>query len=110
MSEIGTWEFDVKTELVYIDPILSLLLGFSKSDGASGIPLCRFRSALYPLDRLRNEEVMKRTLREGGVFVFEHRTNPELAEERWVLVRGYYERDVNTGLVTLALLSGMRPL
>ncbi len=99
-SEVGTWEFDVRVGLVYIDPILSLLLGFAKGDGASGIPLSRFRFALHPLDRLRNEEVMKRTLREGGVFVFEHRTNPELAEERWILVRGYYEKDASTGLVT----------
>ena len=70
VSEIGTWEFDVRPSWSTLTRSCRCFSAFQRGDGASGIPLCRFRSALHPSDRLRNEEVMKRTLREGGVFVF----------------------------------------
>lgn len=92
-SGIGTWEYDVLAGRFYLDSVASKLMGVDPDDGLRGLPEVTFLAAINPIDRAKGLDNLKLLLREGGVFVFEHRVNPQPNVERWLLARGRYDKN-----------------
>ncbi len=92
-SGVGTWEYDVLAGRFYLDSVASKLMGVDPGDGLLGLPEVTFLAAINPVDRARGLDNLKLLLREGGVFVFEHRVNPQPNVERWLLARGRYDKN-----------------
>ncbi|WP_082558004.1 MULTISPECIES: PAS domain-containing protein [unclassified Methylobacterium] len=92
---IGVWEDDVAADRVRCDAVMAGIFGLSEAEAAEGISWERLSAIFHP-DDLAGDTVDRRRVRdEGGSFAWEHRIVPEPGVVRWVLSRGYFERDAS---------------
>jgi PAS fold len=90
---IGLWEDDVAADRVRGDAVMAGIFGLSEAEAAEGISWKRLSMIFHP-DDLDSDTADRRRVRdEGGSFAWEHRVLPEPGVVRWVLSRGYFERD-----------------
>jgi hypothetical protein len=93
--DIGLWESDVDAAYIRGDAVMAHIFGLSSAEAAQGIPLQRLLSIFHPEDLASDTVRRRRVLEEGGLFVWEHRILPAPGMVRWILSRGYFERDLD---------------
>lgn len=96
-SQVGTWETDLRNDRTVADPIAAGLFNLDPWQAAIGLPLADYAEAILPADRDEFFTNIDRVSEHGGLFVGEYRVCSEASGVRWVLARGYYERDDSTG-------------
>jgi PAS domain S-box-containing protein len=92
-AEIGTWTWNIPTNLVIADRNLARLFEVSESE-AAGAPFERYLAAIHPDDGARVRETIRRCL--DGISDFyecEYRILRTGGGVRWVIARGNVERD-----------------
>jgi hypothetical protein len=92
---IGLWEDDVQADCLRGDAVMARMYGLSEDEADQGISWTRLSSIYHPEDPAWDTACRRRVREEGGLFVWEHRIVPAPDLERWVLVRGHFERSAD---------------
>ena len=95
-AEIGTWIWEVKHNQVFADQNLARLFNVSEADARGG-PLERYMANVHEEDRPRVAGEINRATAEGLRFETEYRVARPEGGYRWVVARGWAERDPATG-------------
>jgi two-component system CheB/CheR fusion protein len=91
-AEVGTWTWDVVTNLVIADRNLARLFEISDAE-AAGAPVERYFAAIHPEDLGRVKTSIRRCLeRPGEPYECEYRLLRAEGGVRWVIARGNVER------------------
>ena len=98
-SQVGIWETDFGSDRTVADATTAALFGLDPMQAAIGLPLAAYAEAIFPADREAFFTNIGRVCEHGGSFVVEYRVCSAASGVRWVLARGHYERDDNTGNV-----------
>jgi PAS domain S-box-containing protein len=91
-GEIGTWEFDVVSNIVRADLNLARMFEL-KPEQAMGAPLEIYTKSIHPDDRERVVQSIKQAVESGEVYQEEFRVVGAGAPIRWVVARGRVEQD-----------------
>jgi PAS domain S-box-containing protein len=92
-AEVGTWTWNVPTNLVVADRNLARLFDVAETE-AAGAPIERYLAAIHPEDRPRLESVLRDALNGGSdQYECECRVVRASGAVRWVIARGNVERD-----------------
>ena len=91
-AEIGTWIWEVGPDRVTADPNLARMFGVDAAD-ASGGPLEHYTRHIHPEDLPRVNDAIAEAAREGRRFETEYRILQPDGAVRWVVARGWAERD-----------------
>lgn len=90
---VGSWMWDVKSDVVQADKGLANLFGLETKEIAGGMPLDHFTNAIHPQDRERVEKEIGDVLAGADVFESEYRTLSRNGKIHWVIARGRVDRD-----------------
>lgn len=93
MSLVGTWSWDIKAEKVYADVNLARMFGIDQKQARVGLPIERFIDSIYLKDRERVMHDIEQALSGKRTYETQYRTTLSDSEQRWVLARGYVEKD-----------------
>ncbi len=85
---IGTWDWDVNTDLVRADARFARLYGVDPVQAERGAPIAAFFGRMHPDDREATQEQIAQTLASGGEFVAEYRLVQDDGSIRWVAAQG----------------------
>lgn len=85
---VGTWDWDVKNDVVHADPRFVALFGLDREKAAVGLPVQAYLDAIEPNDRQRVREAIEEAMRRGNYFSEEYRLLRKDGAEFWVLARG----------------------
>jgi PAS domain S-box-containing protein len=85
---IGTWDWDVRTDLVRADARFARLYGVDPVQAAQGAPIAAFFEGMHPDDRAATQERITQVLASGGEFVAEYRLLEDDGSIRWVAAQG----------------------
>lgn len=96
-SGVGTWETDFSRDITVCDARIAAMFGFDPVEAAAGLPLTRYADAIHPDDQHLFTETVERVSRTGGLFAAEYRTVPQPGRLCWIMARGRYEFDEQTG-------------
>ena len=91
---VGTWEYDVAADRYSLDPVAASVFGFSRDEGAVGLPSARLYEKVDPDDIKRANFALPV---EGDMYVADIRLR---GLDRCLLGRGHLVRDAVTGQVT----------
>ncbi|MBB3019795.1 PAS domain S-box-containing protein [Microvirga lupini] len=91
-SVVGTWDWDVPSNLIYADERFARLFGIDPKVIATGVPLNSFTTGIHPKDRERIEEQIRKALETGEHYAAEYRTIGIDGQVHWVSAQGrcYY--------------------
>lgn len=93
-AAIGTWMWDIKKNLVYVDKNFAFLFGGIDSKKArEGLPPTSMVVSVHPDDRERVQVESYAALKQEKPFESEYRTIDGFGEVHWVLARGVIEHD-----------------
>lgn len=92
-SDVGTWEWQLDDEVLRCDAVAAAMLGVPRARGDRGATFPVLLNRVHPDDRERIDSVIDTLRRQGGLFVAQFRTVPEVDDVRWVLARGRFNRD-----------------
>ena len=94
-SAVGTWDWDVKNDLVYADARVAKLYSVDRERAAAGAPIAEFIDGIHPGDRERVGEEIRRAIETANEFESEYRFLSSGGSVRWVLARGraHYDED-----------------
>ena len=95
-AEIGTWIWEVRNNQVFADRNLARLFNVSEADARGG-PIDHYMAHVHEEDRARVTEEINRATAEGVPFETEYRVARPEGDYRWVVARGWAERDPATG-------------
>lgn len=98
-AEIGTWIWNVESNRVFADHNLATLFNVSEEDSNGG-PLEHYVAHIHPEDRQRVDDEIARSTAAGQKFETEYRVARADGTYRWVVARGWAERDPVTGEAT----------
>ncbi|MBA1157152.1 PAS domain-containing sensor histidine kinase [Microvirga mediterraneensis] len=87
-SVVGTWDWDIQSDLVYADERFASLYGVETEAAAAGAPIADFVSGIHPDDRSRIEEQIQQTLETGETLAAEYRTIDKSGRIHWVFAQG----------------------
>ncbi|WP_052600485.1 HWE histidine kinase domain-containing protein [Microvirga lotononidis] len=87
-SVVGTWDWDIQSDLVYADERFSSLYGVDPEAAAAGAPIANFVSGIHPDDHSRIEEEIRRSVEKGGTLAAEYRTIDKRGQIHWVFAQG----------------------
>lgn len=87
-SGVGTWDWDVPSNLVYADETFARFYGVDPAKAPAGLPLESFTSAIHPDDHERVTRAITEAVRTGELYVSEHRLVQADASVRWISARG----------------------
>ncbi len=97
----GLWDWDLKTNKVYLSPRWKALLGYSDDELSNEFGI--HDSLIHPDDKERSQEVLRKYLQgEIDEYVNEIRLKHKNGHYIWVLERGVALRDENGNIVRLA--------
>ncbi|MCJ2111573.1 PAS domain-containing protein [Methylobacterium sp. E-025] len=96
---IGMWEDDVEIDRIRGDAIMARIYGLSEERAAAGLTWAELSRFFHPDDMPADPLPHRRVREEGGLFVWEHRVVPEAGNVRWVLARGHFDRDSQSGVM-----------
>jgi PAS domain S-box-containing protein len=100
-AEVGTWTWNVATNLVVADRNLAQLFDVTETD-AAGAPLERYLAAIHPEDLPRVRQDLRRALDgDDASYDSEYRVMRPGGGVRWVSARGNVERDAAGKAVAL---------
>lgn len=92
-AEVGTWTWNVQTNLVVADRNLARLFEFGGTE-AAGAPIERYLAVIHPEDRPRFDAVLRDALSgSADQYECECRVMRARGGVRWVIARGNVERD-----------------
>ncbi|MGE7155768.1 PAS domain-containing protein [Methylorubrum rhodesianum] len=98
-SQVGIWETDLSNDRTVADAVTATLFNLDSMQAAHGLPLAAYVEAILPADREAFFASLDRVSEHGGVFVGEYRVCSAASGVQWVLARGHFERDDQTGEV-----------
>jgi hypothetical protein len=98
-SQVGIWETDLGNDRTVADAVTAALFNLDSMQAALGLPLAAYVEAILPADREAFFTSLDRVSEQGGVFVGEYRVSSGARGLQWVLARGHFERDEQTGEV-----------
>ena len=98
-SQVGIWETDLSNDRTVADAVTAALFNLDSMQAALGLPLAAYVEAILPADREAFFTSLDRVSEHGGVFVGEYRVCSCARGVQWVLARGHFERDDQTGEV-----------
>jgi len=87
-SVVGTWDWDVQSDLVYADERFASLYGVDPELAAVGAPIAEFVRGIHPDDRSRIDEQIRQSLETGGALAAEYRTIDKDGRVHWVFAQG----------------------
>lgn len=90
---IGSWSWNVPSNIVTADKGLANLFGVSVESALNGLPIEKFVASIHEDDRERVGKVIQETVASGDIFEQEYRTVDTKGTVRWVIARGQVERD-----------------
>lgn len=96
---IGTWTWDVLQNRLFADPALSVLFGMSEEEGASGLPINAYISAIHKDDRDGVALAIQSAVETGVPIRETYRVSCSYGQERWVHAAGRCFREVKSNLV-----------
>ena len=91
---VGTWDWDLVTNLVYGDVNYARIYAFDAGLAAAGAPLAEYLKTLLPDDQPRVQSAVDSTLADGTPFSSEYRIVHPDASVRWIFARGRVVLDV----------------
>ncbi len=86
-SAVGTWDWDIATNLVYTDAHLARLFDIDRKEAEKGVPLPAFTDGIYPDDRDRVEQAIQEAIDTHQEYQCEYRICVD-DNVRWLLARG----------------------
>ncbi len=92
---IGSWSWDIESDIVTADKGLARLFGVSPDEAIRGLPLETFVRSIYEDDRDKVNKIIEKTVKSGGSFEAEYRTIDTEGVVRWVIARGHVEKDAS---------------
>lgn len=96
---IGTWTWDVVQNRLFADPTLSVLLGLSEEEGASGPPAEAYINAIHEDDRAGLARIIQAAIDTGSPIRHIYRATCLYGQERWLHATGGCFREVKSNLV-----------
>ena len=99
---VGTWDWDLATNLVYGDANYARIYAFDADRAAAGAPLAEYLKTLLPDDLPRVQSAIESTLADGTPFSSEYRIVRPDASIRWIFARGRLVRDMRDVAVRFA--------
>jgi PAS domain S-box-containing protein len=87
-SVVGTWDWDIQSDLVYADERFAILYGVDPEFAAAGAPIASFVNGIYPDDRNRIKEQIQQAVETGAPLAAEYRTVDKYGQIRWVFAQG----------------------
>jgi PAS domain S-box-containing protein len=89
---VGTWDWDVPSDLIYADERFATLFGIDPKVIASGVPLKDFTDGIHPEDRKRVQDQIREAVETRGHYAAEYRTIGIDGQVQWVSAQGrcYY--------------------
>jgi PAS domain S-box-containing protein len=85
---VGTWDWDVKNDLVYADTRFALLYGVDPAVAKAGVSLTAFKKNIHPDDLPAVEKAIAASLSTGEDYGAEYRLFQADHSIRWVASRG----------------------
>lgn len=90
---IGTWSWDVRTDIVTVDATFATLFGVEPERAADGLPIATYVAAIHPDDRDAVAAEIARAVDGGDDYLAEYRVTGLGGKTRWVLARGRCARN-----------------
>jgi PAS domain S-box-containing protein len=90
---IGTWDWDVKADLIRADERFARLYGVDPVRAEQGAPIADFFGGMHPEDLVATQDRITQTLISGGEFVAEYRLVQDDGSIRWVAAQGQCQLD-----------------
>lgn len=85
---VGTWDWDLKTDLIIADERFAELYSVDPIAAAKGAPPEEYMKTLHPDDAIALAPQLEKVLKEGGVYEQESRLIRPDGSVRWVIARG----------------------
>ena len=85
---VGTWDWDLVTDLVYGDANYARIYAFDADLAATGAPLAEYLKAILPQDLPGVQSAIDSALGDGAPFSSEYRIVHPNASIRWISARG----------------------
>lgn len=92
-TDIGIWEWDMRTNHLWWSERIAPLFGLGLGDGAVAVRYDTFLNAVHPEDRESVQEAVRATLEDGRPYWVEHRVVWPDGTVRWMQERGAVECD-----------------
>ncbi|MFE1598953.1 PAS domain-containing protein [Methylobacterium sp. ID0610] len=90
---IGTWDWDIQANRLYIDDVLARLYGVDLDQAKTGLPFEQYAASIHPQDREWLLPYVANAIKQSGLWIAEYRTCPRDGDVRWVLARGQFYHD-----------------
>jgi len=89
---VGTWDWDIPSDLIYADERFAALFGVDPDTIATGVPLSDFTNGIHPDDREYVQDQIREALETGKHYAAEYRTIGTDGQMQWVSAQGrcYY--------------------
>jgi PAS domain S-box-containing protein len=87
-SVVGTWDWDIQSDLVYADERFAILYGVDPEAAAAGAPIASFINGIYPSDRNRIKDRIQQAVEMCTPLAAEYRTIDKFGQIRWVFAQG----------------------
>ncbi len=92
-SEVGTWMWNMKDDVVLADKNLSRLFGIGDGTRQMEVPLGELTKSVHPDDVKRVRKSIADAIEKRTTYESEYRTIDFNGEIRWLLARGHIELD-----------------
>jgi PAS domain S-box-containing protein len=100
-AEIGTWTWDVHSDLVIADRNLNRI--FNIADSSEGLPVAEFFKSIHPDDLPGVKALIQQSVESTrGGFEADYRVLQAGQGVRWVTARGTFQRDENRRPVSMS--------
>ncbi|CAM3059331.1 PAS domain S-box protein [Rariglobus hedericola] len=100
-AEIGTWTWDIVSDLVVADRNLNRIFGIT--DSRDGLPVDDFFKSIHPEDLPHVKATVQRSVSAGGGnFEDDYRVIQSSGGIRWITARGTFQRDEKGRAVSMS--------
>ena len=87
-NSVGTWDWDVPSDLVFADARFAELYGVDPERAKAGAPIAEFFRGIHPDDVDRVQTEVTKGMETGEPFSSEYRLPQPDAQDRWVVAQG----------------------
>jgi PAS domain S-box-containing protein len=85
---VGSWDWDVQSDLIYADERFAALFGVDPWAAAGGVPLSSFTDGIHPGDQGRVQDQISDAVETGRYYAAEYRTLGRDGQVHWVSAQG----------------------